>query len=95
MSKLKKDKLKKLLALTLIILLVLIVIKFVLFIFKSDHEVSYDLNYEDRSFTVKEIYKDGYYHFLIKSNNDAKEYLYQIKDNYAKKRKDYHGYKIF
>ena len=87
MSKLKKDKLKKLLALTLIILLVLIVIKFVLFIFKSDHEVSYDLNYEDRSFTVKEIYKDGYYHFLIKSNNDAKEYLYQIKDNYAKKEK--------
>lgn len=72
---------KKLVKLVCIIFIIFLVFEFILFLFKSNHEIEYKLE----NYKIKEIYDEGIYYIKIsfKKNN----FVFEVPNNFYKKKR--------
>lgn len=85
---------KKVLKLVLCLLVLFLIFEFIVYIFKSNHEIEYVLKTKNGSYKVYEIFDEDKYYFKINSKNSI--YSFDIFDYFDKKKeiiKDIYTYK--
>lgn len=76
---------KKLTKLIICIFLLFLILEFLLFLFKTNHEVTYEIKDNKKIYKIEETYKkDFYYLKIIYKNNN---YTIEVPNNFHKRKK--------
>ena len=76
---------KKIVKRIILLFIVILLLQLISYIFKKEHDINYELNYNDQNYKIHEIYKDDRYNFEINIDNN---YFVLDTDNlYHKKKK--------
>lgn len=76
---------KKVIKRIILIFIVILIIQFILFLFKTTHEVKYEVHSDKQIFKIVETFKNKVYHFKISMGKI--DFTFFTDDNYHKKEK--------
>jgi hypothetical protein len=76
---------KKVVKKVILLFLIFLLLQLMLFIFKKEHNISYDLSFNNINYEINEVFKNNRYNFKIKVNNNY--FVFDIDNNYHKKKK--------
>lgn len=76
---------KKIIKLVISIFILILLFELIAFIFKTHHEITYDIKEENETYKVNEIYKNKKYY--IKIENKTYKYSFEINNTFHKRKK--------
>ena len=76
---------KKVVKRIILLFIVILLLELVLNIFKKEHDIKYELNYDNNIYKIQEIYKDDRYYFKI--NIDNNYFVFDVDNVYHKQKK--------
>lgn len=76
---------KRIAKLIFIIFIVILFFEFIAYVFKTSHNIQYEVKDGNNNFSVKEVYKNKKYYFLIKNKNYR--YSFEVSDEFHKRKR--------
>ena len=76
---------KKVVKSVILLFFIFLLFQLIVFIFKKEHDVSYDLSFNDMNYKIHEVFKNKRYNFEVKV--DDSYFVFDTDNNYHKKKK--------
>ncbi len=76
---------KKIIKLIIAIFILVLILQWISYLFKSSHEITYNLKADDINYTIEEVYKDQKYYFKITNKNY--QYSFEVDNDFHKRKK--------
>ena len=76
---------KKIIKLLICLFILILFFELITYIFKTHHEITYDIKDDEIVYKINEIYKNKKYYIKIENKNY--KYSFEINDNFHKRKK--------